>query len=248
VARGRKGWLITRTWRGLTGRTVHARITPRIGFSHAAVQRLVDRVRVAVARAAVDAEVSYRPDRVRVRRSRPGATLDASALRAAVRRVLSAAGGPRAVRAPIVPIAPKVTSAELAPRYPVILTVDRRHHRLRLFKKLRLARSYPVAVGRAGLETPAGLYAIHSKAVNPAWHVPDSPWAGALAGKVIPGGAPDNPIVARWLGVYDGVGVHGTTDRASIGHDASHGCIRMRIEDVEALYPQVPIGTPIYID
>jgi lipoprotein-anchoring transpeptidase ErfK/SrfK len=98
-----------------------------------------------------------------------------------------------------------------------------------------------------GLETPAGLYTIQNKAIDPAWHVPNSAWAGKLAGKVIPGGAPDNPIKARWLGVYDGVGVHGTSDDASIGSNASHGCIRMHIPDVEELYPQVPVGSPIFI-
>ena len=56
-----------------------------------------------------------------------------------------------------------------------------------------------------------------------------------------------NPIKARWLGVYDGVGVHGTDARGSIGTNASHGCIRMLIEDVEKLYDEVPVGTPIFI-
>jgi lipoprotein-anchoring transpeptidase ErfK/SrfK len=41
--------------------------------------------------------------------------------------------------------------------------------------------------------------------------------------------------------------VHGTSDDASIGSNASHGCIRMHIPDVEELYPEVPIGSPIYI-
>ena len=124
------------------------------------------------------------------------------------------------------------------------MTVDRGGFRLSLFKDLKRVRVYPIAVGQAGLETPAGLYKIQNKAVNPAWHVPNSAWAGSLAGTVIPGGAPNNPIRARWLGVYDGVGVHGTDARGSIGSNASHGCIRMLIEDVEKLYDEVPVGHP----
>jgi lipoprotein-anchoring transpeptidase ErfK/SrfK len=58
---------------------------------------------------------------------------------------------------------------------------------------------------------------------------------------------PENPLKSRWLGIYDGVGIHGTSDRASIGSNASHGCLRMLVEDVEDLYPQVPVGAPIYI-
>jgi lipoprotein-anchoring transpeptidase ErfK/SrfK len=64
---------------------------------------------------------------------------------------------------------------------------------------------------------------------------------------VISGDDPSNPIKARWMGIYDGVGVHGTSDDASIGSRASHGCIRMHVPDVEELYDQVPVGAPIYI-
>ena len=58
-------------------------------------------------------------------------------------------------------------------------------------------------------------------AANPAWYVPNSDWAGDLAGKVIAGNDPDNPIKARWMGFYDGAGIHGTADAASIGGAAS---------------------------
>src|SRR5690606_229183 len=103
-----------------------------------------------------------------------------------------------------------------------------------------------VAVGQAGRDTPSGLYSIQNKAVDPVWHVPNSDWAGDLAGQVIPPG-PDNPLKARWLGIYDGVGIHGTADSGSIGSAASMGCIRMQVPDVIELYDQVPVGTPIYI-
>ena len=164
-----------------------------------------------------------------------------------MQRALVSATVKRTVTAPIRYIQPKVTGEELADRYPIVLTVDRGGFRLSLFKDLKRVRVYPIAVGQAGLETPAGLYKIQNKAINPAWHVPNSPWAGSLAGTVIPGGAPNNPIKSRWLGVYDGVGVHGTDARGSIGSTASHGCIRMLVEDVEKLYEQVPVGTPIFI-
>jgi lipoprotein-anchoring transpeptidase ErfK/SrfK len=78
-------------------------------------------------------------------------------------------------------------------------------------------------------------------------NVPDEPWAGELRGRVIPPG-PENPIKSRWLGVYDGVGIHGTAEEASIGTRASRGCIRMRIPEVKELYSPIPVGTPIYIE
>ncbi len=121
---------------------------------------------------------------------------------------------------------PKITTAELAKKYPVVVTVDRPAFTLRLFKRLKFVKSYKIAVGQAGLETPAGIYHVQNKTVNPSWHVPDSAWAGELAGQVIPPG-PENPIKARWMGIFDGAGIHGTSDVGSLGTAASHGCIRM---------------------
>ncbi len=66
-------------------------------------------------------------------------------------------------------------------------------------------------------------------------------------GQVVPGGAPDNPLKARWLGVFDGAGIHGTDQVGSLGTAASHGCVRMSIPDVVELYPQVPVQAPMYI-
>jgi lipoprotein-anchoring transpeptidase ErfK/SrfK len=247
LQRGRQGGILTRTWRSLTGGEIDARVAPDIQYSRPAVRRVVDRVRVAVSRKAQDATVDYAPDSVSISPSRAGRTIDSRRLRTNIEAALLSSTRGRTVTAPVQIVHPTVTADELADKYPVVLTIDRGNFRLNLFKKLKRVKVYPIAVGQVGLETPAGLYKISNKAINPAWHVPDSAWAGALAGKVIPGGAPDNPLKARWLGVYDGVGVHGTDARSSIGTNASHGCIRMLVEDVTKLYDEVPIGTPIFI-
>jgi lipoprotein-anchoring transpeptidase ErfK/SrfK len=99
-----------------------------------------------------------------------------------------------------------------------------------------------------GLETPAGQYHIDDKQVDPSWDVPNSPWAGSLAGKVIPPG-PADPLKARWMGIYNGAGIHGIdpSEYGTIGHNASHGCIRMSIPDMIDLYSQTPVGAPVYI-
>jgi lipoprotein-anchoring transpeptidase ErfK/SrfK len=248
VERGREGSIVTRTWRGLTGGEVHARVAPDIAYSRPAVRRLVDRIRVAMARKPVDADIAIARGRIVLRRSVTGLAVDSRRVRAQVERALvTPAGGGRRIRAKLEKIRPEVTTTHLADAYPVVLAVDRGAFRISLFKRLKRVRTYPIAVGQAGLETPAGRYTIQTKAVDPAWHVPNSAWAGSLAGTVIPGGAPDNPLKARWLGVYDGVGVHGTDARGSIGTNASHGCIRMLVEDVVKLYDEVPVGSPIFI-
>ena len=247
IERSRSGGVLARTWRSISGQDVGARIAPEVSYSRKAVQRIVDRVRVAVSRKAVDAKVDFQPQSVSIRHSRPGRTIDALKLRSDVERALVSAVGDRTLEVPVRTVKPKVTGEKLAEKYPVVLAVDRGNFRISLFKKLKKVKVYPIAVGQAGVETPAGLYKIQNKAINPAWHVPNSDWAGSLAGQVIPGGTPQNPLKSRWLGVYDGVGVHGTDARGSIGTNASHGCIRMLVEDVEQLYDQVPVGTPIYI-
>ena len=56
-----------------------------------------------------------------------------------------------------------------------------------IYKDLNLQKEYTVAVGAVGFDTPAGLYHIQNKAVDPAWHVPNSDWAGDLAGHDRPG-------------------------------------------------------------
>jgi lipoprotein-anchoring transpeptidase ErfK/SrfK len=167
-------------------------------------------------------------------------------LAARILRQLRDPASPHFALVPTRTLHPHVSLARLTYKYQTFVTIDRAHFRLRLWKNLRLAHTYTIAVGRQGLETPAGQYEINDRQVNPSWHVPNSAWAGALAGKVIPPG-PDDPIKARWLGFYNGAGIHGTEEISSLGTAASHGCIRMSIPDVEQLYPLVPLHTPIYV-
>ncbi|MDQ6807712.1 MAG: L,D-transpeptidase [Actinomycetota bacterium] len=89
---------------------------------------------------------------------------------------------------------------------------------------------------------------VASNAVNPPWYVPNSPWAGALAGTVVPPG-PSDPLKARFMSFDGGAGIHGIdpSEYGTIGHTASHGCIRMTIPDVIDLYNKVAVGTPVYI-
>ena len=113
----------------------------------------------------------------------------------------------------------------------------------------RRERVYTVAVGRAGYETPIGMYAIIAKAKDPAWKMPDSPWVPEEdRGKIIPGGDPANPLKVAFLDLgFEGVGIHGTADLASLGTEASHGCIRMAPDDVRDLYKRVGVGCPVLI-
>jgi lipoprotein-anchoring transpeptidase ErfK/SrfK len=195
-----------------------------------------------------DATVRITVRHVYRRRAKAGAEVDATALAAAIDAALDQPRASRVLRPTRTkPLRARINANDLARIYNTILTVDRTNFRLRLFKGLKFSKSYPIAIGAAGYDTPSGTYTIANKQVNPAWHVPNSDWAGSLAGQVIPGGAPNNPLKARWLGIADGVGIHGTAEAWSIGSRASHGCIRMHVSDVVDLYPRVPVGSKVLI-
>jgi lipoprotein-anchoring transpeptidase ErfK/SrfK len=244
VAKSREGNIITRVARDLTGGEEQAQVPARVTYDDRAVDGLVTRVSHRLNRHARDAEVNF-PSLDRVK-ARNGVKVNAVVLRQRLAQALTVPGGGRRVKAPVRITHPKVTEADLADKYPVLLVADRTAFKLRLYKKLQLVKEYTVAVGALGFDTPAGLYHIQNKQVDPTWNVPDSDWAGDLAGKSIPPG-PDNPLKARWMGIYDGAGIHGTEETYSLGSAASHGCLRMAIPDVIELYDQVPVGAPIYI-
>ncbi len=200
LARSREGTIFARVFRSLTGGRVDARIEPRMAFSRAVVNALVAPVTGALDRSPQDASLSYAADSLEKVPDRTGLTFRAAALWNALRTALTDPTAGREITIPTTVVRSAVTERQLAARYPSIITVDRASFQLRLWKHLRLVKTYPIAVGMIGLETPAGLYHIQDKVVDPSWNVPNSAWAGSLAGQVIPPG-PQDPLKARWMGI-----------------------------------------------
>jgi hypothetical protein len=126
------------------------------------------------------------------------------------------------------------------------LVVDLSTFRVSLIRDGKVFVTYPIAHGTARYPTPTGKFRIVNKQADPTWTPPpDSDWAKGL-GPVPPG--PGNPLGTRWMGTSAPyVGLHGTPAPGTIGTRASHGCIRMRIPDAEALYEHVQVGMPIVI-
>jgi lipoprotein-anchoring transpeptidase ErfK/SrfK len=246
VEESQDGGLPTRLVRYITGGEVDKRLSAQVTYSQSAINRFVRRVAGEVNREAENASVSPGPESLEVVAGKNGRKLRDNRLTRELEHAVLDAGAPHTVLAHVHTTKPEVTEDEVAAEYPSYLTLDRSTFQLRLWKHLKLAKTYTVAVGQEGLETPAGLYHIQEKEENPSWHVPDSAWAGDLAGQVIPPG-PADPIKARWMAIFEGAGIHGTEETESLGSAASHGCVRMSIPDVEELYDQVEVGTPIYI-
>ena len=248
LADSRRGWLGARVVHGLSGDHVDENVFLKFHYAPGVVPRLVKRVAAVVKREPVDAAVHPSATGLKVTRSHTGRELNAVALRRSVATSLLLVSRSADIQAPIRKLSPKVSSSKLAAKYPAYIIIDRNAFTLRFYRHLKLTNTYPIAVGRQGLETPAGLYDVQWKQVNPSWYVPNSPWAGSLAGKVIPPG-PDDPLKARWLGFNGGAGIHGIdpSEYGTIGHNASHGCVRMRIPDVISVYARTPVHTPVYV-
>lgn len=109
-----------------------------------------------------------------------------------------------------------------------------------------IIRYFPVGVGKPGFMTPLGKYTVIHKIIDPGWEHPYLP-KGKM--RIAPGS--DNPLGTRWIGFYEykggEFGMHGTDRPSSVGQFSSHGCIRMRMRDVEALFEMVDQGTPVEV-
>jgi len=248
VSASREGSIVTRTVRGLFGGSVNRNVPLAVSYSHPAVRALAAKVVTAVDRPPRDATVEPGASGLKAVPGQVGLAVDYAGLGARIDKALVGATASRTVTTPTRKRQPAVTTAQLAAKYPAYIVVDRSEFRLRFYEHLKLTKTYEIAVGMEGLETPAGLHHIEWEQVDPPWYVPKKAWAGALAGTVVPPG-PGDPLKARFMSFEGGAGIHGIdpSEYSSIGHDASHGCIRMRIPDVIALYARSPVGTPVYI-
>jgi lipoprotein-anchoring transpeptidase ErfK/SrfK len=246
VADSQDGGFPGRLVRYVTGAGVSERIKPEVTYSERAVNRFVRHVAEEIDREPRDAGVQASGDSLEVVAGEYGRKLRDNRLEKDLKAAVLNGTAPHTIVAAVHATKPEVTKKEVAAEYPSYLTLDRGTFTLRLWEHLKLAKTYTVAVGMEGLETPEGEYEIEEKEENPTWHVPDSAWAGSLAGTTVPPG-PSNPIKARWMAIYEGAGIHGTEETESLGSAASHGCVRMAIPDVEELYDRVEVGTPIYI-
>lgn len=239
------GGLPARTWRAIAGEEVDHAVRPQIDYSKEAVNAFIETIADEVQREPVDATVEPSVGTLEPVASQTGIDLEKNQLLTSVEAALQDPAD-RTVKASVEKIKPQITTGALAESYPTYIVVDRSSFTLSLYRNLELEKTYTVAIGAQGYDTPSGLYDIESMQVDPTWYVPESDWAGELAGQVIPPG-PENPLKARWMGIYGGAGIHGTADVGSLGSAASRGCVRMAEAEVIDLYDRVDIGTPVYI-
>jgi lipoprotein-anchoring transpeptidase ErfK/SrfK len=246
IDRSREGTILDRVTRYASGGDVNANLKTRVSYDKKAVKDFVNQLSDDIDQEAVDATVVPNGSRLAKEAGQAGRAVDKAQMTDEINAAAQSPGRDQPVQAVVRTTKPEVTTKDLPQAFPRYVYIDRGGFTLRFYEHLKLVKSYTIAVGQQGLETPAGLYHALDKQVNPSWHVPNSAWAGSLAGQVIPPG-PADPLKARWIGIFDGAGIHGTDDIGSLGSAASHGCVRMAIPDVIDLYDRVDVGDPIYI-
>ncbi len=210
-------------------------------YDDAEVLAFVQRAAEEVAVPAVDARFALGEQGLVMRRSSDGQALKVEAAAARIRAALEERA--TSVRIPLRVVEPEVSTSALGKT----IVVDLSTNTLMLYDAFKVEKQYRVATAAPGYTTPVGMWRVIDKKENPTWYNPalDS-WGADLPPVIAPG--PSNPLGTRALYLNSpGIRIHGTSNSASIGTYASHGCIRMLISDSEELYPLVPVGTRVII-
>jgi lipoprotein-anchoring transpeptidase ErfK/SrfK len=210
-------------------------------YDEAAVEGFVQQAAQEVFLAPVNAEFALVDGEVVTQRSQVGRELKPEVAAKRILRALAHRG--ETVEIPLRTSAPEVTTASLGDT----IVVDVSANTLQFYEGLRVVREYRVATGTPQYPTPTGTFEIIEKRENPTWYnpAPDT-WGADLPLSIGPG--PGNPLGTRAMYLNaPGIRIHGTWDDTSIGTAASHGCIRMHVEDSEELYPLVDLGTTVLV-
>jgi lipoprotein-anchoring transpeptidase ErfK/SrfK len=236
-------WM-SRVYHRVTHSAVRRSFSVATSFTGKPIVRFVDSLAGSVGSAASDASYSLVDGSVVMTHAKPGSTLKYWLAREQLQRAVRSGGG--MVSLATKAVAPKVPDSAVGK----LIVVSRTTNRLWLYDDFNVERTYSVATAKPGFETPPGKWNIIGKVENPTWHNPclgqPGCWAANEPAEIGPG--PGNPLGTRALYLdAPGIRIHGTPEDSSIGSWASHGCIRMHISESEALYPLVPVGTPVYV-
>lgn len=234
--------LVSRVYHRISDEPVHRSISVGWRYAQGKVNAFVQGVADDVAVAPRNASVSLDGTEVRFHHAKAGRALKtdlATEQILATLRDTSNATLDLATK----PVAPKIRDDEVG----TTIVIDKELNTLALYQGFELDRRYSVATAMAPYETPSGTWTIIDKAEDPTWTNPAPDTWGADLPLTIPPG-PGNPLGTRALYLNaPGIRIHGTYDSGSIGTHASHGCIRMNIDDIEEMYPMVPVGSKVLV-
>jgi lipoprotein-anchoring transpeptidase ErfK/SrfK len=228
-------------WYRLTNKPVAHTVKVGLAEDQTKVARFVRALAPRLAVAPTNASIKLVDGKIVRQKAKDGRVLDIEASTRALAKGLR--GSARRVRLVTRSVNPTVTADKLGKSIAINLSTNR----LTFYDGLKVRKVYPVATGQPSFPTPQGTWEVVYKRMHPTWTNPAKDgWGADLPASIPPG--PGNPLGTRAMSLNaSGILIHGTYASGSIGRYASHGCIRMLLSDVEALYPQVPTGTPVLI-
>lgn len=236
----------SRVWHRLFNKPVRRTYEVQLTVERSAVRQAVTELAEEVKKEPVDAVLDTSTGLVTIQPAREGRALE---VESTIDRVFETAGrvangeirANSRVQASVRTLAPKVTG------FDDVILVRVAENKLYHYEKGNLVKDYRVATGTAKYPTPQGTYEVVLKRRNPTWVNPDpTGWGKSLPARIGPG--PKNPLGTRAMNLSaPGIRIHGTSNVASLGSAASHGCIRMAMADVEELFDRVDQGTPVAI-
>jgi hypothetical protein len=194
-----------------------------------------------VGRPSVDSSLTVFPDgKIAISKAIEGHSIDA---RISASALLAAINGNKKQVALKVTIIKPVKTRE---NWGKTITVVRSERRMWLWNGPKVEVTYPVAVGTASYPTPLGTWKVIDKVKNPIWVNPHASWSMGMPETLGPSASAPLGTRAIYLDA-PGIRFHGTSNSGSVGTAASHGCMRMVRDDIEALFPLVPVGIQVYI-
>ncbi len=233
-----------RVWHRLMAKPVDRSYPVRYRLDRGRASGVMANLAKDVDRSPVDAKINTSTGFVTITPAVAGQAVDKAAgldrlMEVGERMANDGAGG--TVDVPVKTLQAKVTN------YPDIILIRTNENRLYHYENGALARAYTVATGTTQYPTPKGRFQITLKRFRPTWVNPDpGGWGANMPASIPPG--PANPLGTRALNINaPGIRIHGTSNVASLGTAASHGCIRMSIPESEYLFEQVDVGTPVII-
>jgi lipoprotein-anchoring transpeptidase ErfK/SrfK len=246
LAPRRQASYVDRLAHAVSGAPMTTEVEPVYAVDDAVVATWLGSVKAQIDKPAVNASITVAGSKVKLRKSEEGRTLDLAEATKVIDGAFAAdqalAAGDRSVTLPVETTKPKINEKKLGKT----IVVDLSERRIRLYNGVKQEVTYRCAIGSPAFPTPQGKFKIVAKRYRPTWINPGSGWAASMPRSIPPG--PGNPLGTRAMNLSaSGIRFHGTSKVWSIGTAASHGCMRMRMPDIEDFYDRVKIGTPVYI-
>jgi lipoprotein-anchoring transpeptidase ErfK/SrfK len=230
--------IVLRLWHRVAGDPTSVKVRPEMNDE--VFGRFLWRTFRKVNQEPQDARLDVSRDELDVIPHKLGRTVDKRAAEGAIFSALTSGVGE--VEIPVKVVQPELRTEA----FDRVILISTSANRLVFYKDGKVAERYGVATGTGGYPTPHGQWRITAKRMNPTWYNPNSEWSQGMPAFIPPG--PSNPLGTRALNLSaSGIRIHGTPDAWSIGTNASHGCIRMHMRDVEELFEQVEVGTPVLV-